>query len=781
MSANATQDTIDLKAIFRKLMAKWWLFAITCTVFVALAVAYLKTTPKRYAVSGVMLMSEQKRNSFGGGLDREFLKGTAYLSNNGDLEDQISVLMSYSTMLKTVQRLDFGVSYYEERNFKRQESYSTKPFIIKPDTGLQVAELEIDLVPNVAAGTYRVKGKGKNVRMFDTRTGRMVDDFREHWEVDQEGRIGEPFRHEFLNFTIEFPKGRTYSDKVKYSFAFHSLEGLAGYWRSATSTTPQSDDSNIITISTAGEVVQKQKDFINMLMLTYIELEQAKQNEKGNRTIKFIDEQLSQSTQKLSDAEGRLQQAQTTGGSLVGSAGDRSTQLYNDMSRLQDERSRVSSQVQALTEMIDRMGSEDPSTGSTISMLNINDPALANAIDSYNRDMNELSQRRLTERQPTPSTIALNRKVQSSRAQILQSAKDARRSNQLLINELSGRIGNINHQLGLLPSATRQVSIATRNFELTAEMNNYLVEKRYEAEIAVNSDQVDKYVVDEARQAMPGPVAPDKKTALGGALLLGLLLPVMFIIIKDFFTDRISDLDELKRLSPIPVLASIPTSKQKRINLDDTRSMLAESFRTARINLQYLNADVPRQVVGLTSSTSGEGKTFCSINLATVLALSGKRTLLIDADMRRPRVHEYLELPEGTGLSSYLVGETDMDRMVRKSNIPGLDVITAGPIPPNPLELMEANRMQELFQHMRSRYDRIVVDASPMGLVSEYVILMKQVDITLYVVRQGYTNRGALRFVNEMYQSNKVGRIDLLLNDVKAGRSGYGEGYYTAS
>lgn len=779
MSANATQDTIDIKAILRKVVAKWWMFAITCAVFLAVAVAYLKTTPKRYAVTGVMLMSEKKRNSFGSNLDREFLKGSTYLSTNGELEDQISVLMSYTNMLRTVQRLEFGVSYYEERNFKRLEIYGSRPFIIKPDTGLQVAELEVELVPNVAAGTYRVKGKGKNVRMFDLATGKMADEFVEKWEVDKEARIGEPFRHDYLNFTIEFPAGRTYPPGVKYSFAFHSMEGLAGYWRSATQTNPQSDDSNIITISTTGEVVQKQKDFINMLMRTYIETEQAKQNEKGNRTIKFIDEQLNQSTAKLSDAETRLQNAQTSGGSLVGSAGDRSAQLYNDMSRLQDERGRVSSQVLALSEMIDRMSGEDPSSGTTISMLNINDIALANSIDSYNRDVNELSQRRLTERQMSPSTIALSRKVQTARGQILQSAKDARRANQLLVEQLSSRIGQLNHQLGQLPSATRQVSIATRNFELTAEMNNYLVEKRYEAEIAVESDQVDKYVVDEARLASLGPVAPDKKTALGGALLLGLVLPLLFIVIKDFFADRIEDLEELKRLSPIPVLATIPTSKQRRIELVETRSILAESFRTARINLQYLNADVARQVVGLTSSASGEGKTFCSINLATVMALSGRRTLLIDADMRRPRVHEYLELPEGAGLSSYLVGESPLEKVVRKSDVPGLDVITAGPIPPNPLELMESKRADELFQQMRSKYDQIVVDASPMGLVSEYVILMRHVDVTLYVVRQGYTPRGALRALNEMYTANKLGRIDLLLNDVKS-TSGYGEGYYKA-
>src|SRR5690606_34276686 len=189
----------------------------------------------------------------------------------------------------------------------------------------------------------------------------------------------------------------------------------------------------------------------------------------------------------------------------------------------------------------------------------------------------------------------------------------------------------------------------------------------------------------------------------------------------------------------VPVLATIPSTKRKRILPEEPKSMLAEAFRTARINLQYLNVNSARQVIGFTSSTSGEGKTFSAVNLATVIALSGKRTVIVDADMRRPRLAETMGVPEGQGLSTYLIGECTLDDMVRRSDVQGLDLITAGPIPPNPLELVELERMDQLFKTLRDRYDHVIVDASPMGLVSEYVILMRHVDITLYLVRQGVT------------------------------------------
>ncbi|MFT3886358.1 MAG: polysaccharide biosynthesis tyrosine autokinase [Flavobacteriales bacterium] len=775
MSNASSQDTIDLKAVFRKVFAKWWLFVICVGVFGALAVAYIKTTPKRYAVQGVMLMSEKKRNNFGAAND-EFLKGTAYLSSNGELEDQISVLMSYANILKTVKKLDFTVTYYEEKNFLRKEAYANKPFIVKLDSGLQVTDVPIEITPNIAAGTYRVKAKGKNVHLFDPKQQRTVDEFVPQWSVDAEVRMADHFQDEHLSFFIEWPKDRTYSKAVKYTFAISSPDGLAGYYRSKTMTSPQSDESNIITITTTGEVIPKEKDFINMLMRTYIEGEQDKHNEKGNRTIAFIDSQLDRSSQDLSSAASNLQSAQASGGSLVGDATTRTSAVYNDLSRLQDEQGKLRSRLDYLSELVNRMSNEDSGSPSTISAANLDAPALTNLIDQYNKDVSDLAQKRLVEKIQSPATIAMARRVQTERTQIIQSAQDVRRATQIDLDQISNRVGQVSYQLNQLPQNTRQVENASRKYQITEGINTYLMQKRYEAEIAVASDQVDKCIVDEARAVSAAPVAPDKKVALGGAIFLGILLPLLFILIKDFFDDRINGLEELKRLSAIPVLSTIPTSKKQRVVKEDPKSVLAESFRTTRINLQYLNADVARQVVGITSSTSGEGKTFCSINLATVMALTGKRTLVIDADMRRPRVHEYLGMADGPGLSTYLIGEAGLDQVLRRTDVEGMDVITAGPVPPNPLELVESPRLAELFQQLRGRYDQIVVDASPMGLVSEFKILMRHLDITLYVVRQGYTRRGQLRHVNELHKDGKVQRIDLLLNDVKADE-GYGYHY----
>jgi tyrosine-protein kinase Etk/Wzc len=207
--SSAGNDTIDLRAILRKVMAMWWLFLATILVAMGVAVWWLKTTPKQYDVYGVMLMSDQKRNSFGGGAP-EFLKGTSYLRENNELEDEVSVLMSFTNVLNTVQQLDFGIAYYEQRNFLDRELYEYKPFTVRLDTGLQVSGVHVHIIPDLAAGNYRVTAKGEYVTLFDPALQRPTDSFVKELDVDKTVPIGEPFRSPHLNFSITFRKGQEF-------------------------------------------------------------------------------------------------------------------------------------------------------------------------------------------------------------------------------------------------------------------------------------------------------------------------------------------------------------------------------------------------------------------------------------------------------------------------------------------------------------------------------------------------------------------------------------------
>lgn len=763
-------DAIDLRAIFRKLISKWWLFLITLGLCGAAAVAKYKTTPKTYMVGASIMLSEKSRNSFGSSSNEEFIKGTGFLRSDADIEDQIAVLRSQSNLRKTIRRLPFGISYLAKKQYLTRELYDYPPFQVKLDSSVQqITGLTIHVKVNAAAKTYRVTAEGENIRLYDAKRELVVDQFRPVVKIDRELKFGEPFKDQNLSFSINFPDSFLYDPKTDYFFYINSLDGLVDAYGGKLGSESMGDKSNIVILSSVGEVVQKEKDFLNTLMSVYIETEQDKQNEKGKRTIGFIEAQLQRSQADMKSATDKVISQGPAGGS------DRASQLYDDLSRYQDRQSEIRTRVQYLqNQLINGMSAEDDRT--VPSSANLGDPGLEALIDRYNQNVTRLNQIRVTEKTPTAPTLALMRTIRDGKSQIIGSAENLLSKSQIELQDVTQRVNETKWQLGQLPKEQQRQDIAMNQYELTESINNYLMEKLYEAQIAINSDQVDKTVVDPARMVGFGPVTPDKKAIFGLAALVGLFIPIAFILLRDFFNDTIADEDELKRLSNIPLLATIPESKRKRISADEPKSLLAEAFRTARINLQYLNADTARQVVGFTSSSSGEGKTFCALNLATVMALSGKRTILVDADMRRPRVQDTLEMADAAGLSNLLIGETTIDNVIRRSDIPGLDVITAGPIPPNPLELVESPHMAELFKQLRGRYDHVIVDASPMGLVSEFVILLNHIDVTLYVVRRGHTHRRDLRLVNGMYANGKLGRIDLLLNDVDKSSSGYG--YY---
>jgi capsular exopolysaccharide synthesis family protein len=777
MAGKANAETIDVRAIVRKLLAYWWLFGISMGIAGALGVLHILRTQPIYQVQAIMQMAMRSRNAFGA-QDDEFMKGMGLLQDRAEFEDNIAVLTSRSSLRKTLRRLNCEISYYEKDGLRTNERYDYPPFFVRMDTTkIQVCGANVHVKVSPDRKTYRVTAKASNVRLYNPQKRLVVEEYVPKLDIDKVVRVGEKFEAENLSFSITFPEDRKYSEKSDYWFTIYSLEDLVDHYRGKLKVVPLSDESNIIVLVSTGPVPNKETAFLDKLMATYIEGEQYRRQQKGLKTINFIDGQIGTVSDSLQRAESTLQSERGTSSMLV-DAGRRSDALFEDRSRLLDQRSELMAKRSYYSYIQEYIrNSNDVTNVVAPSSAGIDDPVLNNLILQLSDLVAERAEKNPTTRRADPAMIALERRIETIKSTLLQTADGLLRQAEISLGELNRRLGSIDSQFSQLPENQRKLGAIERRFKLNEDLYNYLMEKRAEAGIAIASDQLDKNVVDAARLESTNPIEPDKKTVLGGALLIGFILPLGFVLVRDFFKDSIADEAELRSMSAIPVLCSIPSSKRKRVGADEPKSLLAESFRTARINLQYLNVDGARQVIGFTSSSSGEGKTFCAVNMASIMAMSGKRVVIVDADMRRPRVHEALGLAEGNGLSTYLIGESALEGIIRPTDIPGLDMISSGPIPPNPLELAEAPGMAELMKQLRSRYDQIVVDASPLGLVSEYVVLVRHIDITLYMVRQGHTKRGALRVVNELYSSKRIGAVNLLLNDA-TGAQGYGGGYY---
>ena len=338
-------------------------------------------------------------------------------------------------------------------------------------------------------------------------------------------------------------------------------------------------------------------------------------------------------------------------------------------------------------------------------------------------------------------------------------------------NQLALRtIEFINHQLEGLTDTTD-----------TNHVRNYLLEKRVEARIALASNSVKKIVVDKPYVVAGGDaVWPRRDIVMFLGFAGGLLFAFIFIVLKDALNDNLITQDDVEENTKIPFIGTISHASKREQNsiVAHARSPVGESFRSLRVNLQYLTLGASANVIGITSSRESEGKTFCSVNLAAVMAYSGRRTILVDTDMRRPRVASYFQLENRKGLSNFLVGDGSIKEIINNTDHKGFDVITSGPIPPNPIDLIGNPRMEELINSLKQTYSTIILDSPPVGYVSEYIILMKYTDANLYIVRSDYTNRNSLKKINKLFERKKLNNFSVLLNDVKPTKSsGYGYSY----
>ncbi|MGM0613104.1 MAG: polysaccharide biosynthesis tyrosine autokinase, partial [Bacteroidota bacterium] len=315
--------------------------------------------------------------------------------------------------------------------------------------------------------------------------------------------------------------------------------------------------------------------------------------------------------------------------------------------------------------------------------------------------------------------------------------------------------------------------------EVNDKIYTFLLQRRAETGIQKAGNVSDYKVINRSRSA--NVVFPKPSMNYSIAFIIGIMLPLVIILIRDFFDNKIHTHDEIQKLTSVPVLGVINHSKLSSNTsvIFKPKSILAESFRALRTSLQFYMPGDDKKVITVTSTLSGEGKTFISINLGSIMALSGRKTLIISGDLRKPRVFDDFNLSNETGLTSYLIGKQNKEDLVQFSGFENLYVVTSGPVPPHPSELLESQKMSDLLNEFKKDFDFIVIDTPPIGLVTDAIYLMNQSDAIIYAARQNYTPKNAINTLNDFVEKSKIKNVSVVLNDVeleKGKYSGYGYG-----
>jgi capsular exopolysaccharide synthesis family protein len=362
---------------------------------------------------------------------------------------------------------------------------------------------------------------------------------------------------------------------------------------------------------------------------------------------------------------------------------------------------------------------------------------------------------------------------------LLESIEGIQKNSQVILNDLNRRLALADTEISKLPANEQKLLNITRKYQLSDKLYTYLLEKRAEAGIAGAGVNADNRILDKAMVIEQ--IAPKRLLNYAIAGLLGVFLPLLILIGLDFFNNKIQNHSSLQQVTKIPLLGSIVhnTKNTSLVIANHPKSQVSEAFRNLRSNLSYLGNKESKKIIMVTSTISGEGKTFISMNLSSVLAIGGFKVLLIGVDLRKPKIFQDFKMDNSFGLTNYLIGKATKEAIVQKTGIENLDVITAGPTPPNPSELIMSASFYQLIEDYVKVYDYIVLDTPPIGLVADGLDIMKHSDIVLYVARQNVTQKNYFNLINEIFATEKEKSIGLVFNDVNfASVYGYGYGSY---
>ncbi|UOQ96670.1 polysaccharide biosynthesis tyrosine autokinase [Hymenobacter sp. 5317J-9] len=769
-------DELDLSQLFFKLRRRWPLFAGALLLAGALAWVYLQLTPPVYGLRATLLLGDQ---ATGSKRAQELLQILEVHDKGLKMEDEIGLITSGATVRQAVRRLPYAVAYFREPAswlnrlrplLKREQPADAMPFRVLPNLAVpQLADVKIYVSP-AGPGRYRLQATAPRGHLTDLPTGQPV---RETWNVrlDTTLTAGDTLRHPLLQLAVLPVAGVPWEAGAgRYFFTLRDVDGAAGSYADGLAVRPIDHDSRIVELRLKNSVPSQGQAFLDTLMAVYIAADLRAKNQTGRKSLAFLDEEIAKLARTRQQAAGALSAFRATRGVV-----DVQAQSSSEIGRLADleaARARAATTRRYCESLLaylqaNRGGGQMASPSSA----GIDDGVLNSLI----LQLNELNSRRaalsVNGSDANPLLVVTDERIRSTKEALIQTLTNMSRTAGIGLRDLDTQLARVRGQISRMPENERQLASLKGESDFNEKNYNFLVEKRNEAALALATNTTDKRVVDRTQRTSLGPDSPNPKLVGLIALLAGLLLPAGLVLLLDKANQTVQGQNDLARMTNIPVLGVVAhgTPTDVKDLAHRSKGPIAESFRSIRVNLQYLTAGPDKKVLGVTSTVPGEGKTFCAVNLATELAHSGRRVILVETDLRRPTVAAYFPLAPGSlhGLASYLNEDSTLDECRHPSGVPGLDLITCGPIPARPTQLLESPRMAALMRQLRAEYDYVVLDTPPVGFVAEYFVLVQHLDATVYVVRHNYTDRDLVGRINELYQDEKIRQVYLLINDVR--------------
>ena len=773
-----TENQINLSELWFNCLDKWYYFAIVVVLAMIIALFVNRFSTPKYEASTSLLIktNDEILNSV------NVEKLISNKNTNQDFQNAIGTIQSFTLTKRTIKAMGLYCNYYEKINLRNIDIYKDSPFEVVLDPLQQTQPTGINIkVKFVSNKVCEISYAGK--------IGSVVYDYA--LDKSLENKVSVPKREDVkLAYDTWYTKDgmkfkillkQNWSEKLastSYSFKINDLDALTTAYNT-TKIDLINKEATIVTIKFRDQNKQKAVDFVNMLCKIYIDQTFEEKNHLNVATINFVNTQISSVGDSLAIAEARRENFQQAHNTL--NLTNDGQYLYTKSNELEIKRAEEYTRQQYYKYLSDYLKKSELTEGiASPSVMGVEDLNLNNLINELTKAIiaYKTAVDKRTEKNPKTKELVVT--LETLRKQISESLANLKNVSDINMRELQRQQNELQVEIDRLPSTERNMISLERQFKFNDEIYTFLYQKRSEAEIAKNAALPDHKVIDEARTAMQ--VFPKNSLNYLIALVLGLLLPALYIFLRYITKDTLDSKDDLAKISSNPIFGYIPEFPKeysKMVVFDRPRSQITEAYRSIRTNIKYVldSKNIEGgQCILVTSSMPSEGKSITSFNIASVMSISGGKTLLVEYDLRKPRLAKTLNLNGSIGISSYFIGETTIEQSIQHTDFDNLDVLLVGATPPNPSEIIDSQKNKDLLAELRQRYEYIILDTPPVNLITDAQVLAKLADISLYVVRLNYTSLSIMKSALSELEQNTGVKANFILNGVKTVMQKYGYG-----
>lgn len=767
-----SEEQVNIQELLFRYLIHWPWFVVSIIICIACAWGYLRLTTPIYNISATVLIKDEKKGggaSMSSDLEKMGLEG--FVSSSSNVDNEIEVLRSKSLAREVVNNLGLFVTYMDEDEFPSKELYHTSPVLVSlthQEADKLPGRMEINMIlqPTGALGVQITVGEKEYRKQFDKLPAVFPTD---------EGTVAFFANNDTLSAVR--PENITKERHIT-AFINRPFSVLKEYVNSL-SIAPTSKTTSVVVISLENTNTRRGRDYINKLLEMYNINANNDKNEVAQKTAEFIDERIGIISKELGSTEQDLENFKRSAG-ITDLSSEAQIALTGNA---EYEKKRVENQTQINLVMDLQRYMKGNEYEVLPSNIGLQDAASAGAIDRYNQMLVERKRLLRTSTENNPTIINLDTSIRAMRTNVQATLDATLKGLQITKEDLAREASRYSRRINDAPTQERQFVSIARQQEIKSGLYLMLLQKREENAITLAATANNVKIIDEAL-ADDNPISPKKTIVYLVALVLGVGLPVGVIYLIGLTKFKIEGRADVEKLTSLPVVGDIPLADEKTGSIavfENQNNLMSETFRNVRTNLQFM-LENGKNVILVTSTISGEGKSFISANLAISLSLLGKKVVIVGLDIRKPGLNKVFNIPKKEhGITQYLTNTTaNLMDFVQPSDInKNLFILPGGTVPPNPTELLARGGLEKAIETLKANFDYVILDTAPVGMVTDTLLIGRVADLSVYVCRADYTHKAEFTLINELAENNKLPNLCIAVNglDLNSRKYGYYYGY----